>query len=543
MRVIPAVPYDTDSEAERKIFDFLREIDLGSESVALHSLSLSDVHYRLAGEIDFVIVCREGILILEVKGGGVKVVDGVWYFTNRYGQTNRKRRGPFKQAEEAAFRLKRDLSDEGLDLRDHLLAHGVCFPDIRFDQHSTEWPDEIVFDQRFEASPQSFGRYLKGLFRYWRTLKANTEPLSKGLIEDVAGYLRPSFEVLPSISSVLSKLQRRMDKLTEDQCAAVDAAERFPQLICEGGAGTGKTFIAMHVARQLAVENDRVGLVVWNPSLAAFLQSRLTDPRVAVICYKEASKLESNSLDALVVDEGQDLMRREYLAELERILVGGLTEGSWRIFLDPNAQSGLEGNFDRATYESLVAGHHPLVLKRNCRNTQDIVLQTRLISGADMGVAFAGDGPPVEIHYWKDKAGAAKLIEEQLLALQMSGVRPEDITILSPYEMVDSSLAQVSPAVRARIVNLTPEVARNLPLQSTSFSTIRNFKGLENSLVIATDLDRLDNDGDLATFYVAMSRARGRLLMNVAERLRTPLRDLQLKHVSLMTQDTANVQH
>jgi hypothetical protein len=543
MKLIPAVPYDTDSEAEKKIFGYLRETDLGLSAVALHSLSLSDVQYRLAGEIDFIIVSRLGLLILEVKGGGVKVVDGEWHFTNRYGQTNRKRRGPFKQAEDATFRLKTDLEREGIDLRRNLIAHGVCFPDVIFDQHSAEWSDEIIFDQRSEPSARAFTRYLQGLYTYWSKLKGNTEPLSKELLEDIVGYLRPNFEFLPSVSSVLSKLQRSMDKLTEDQCAAVDAAERFPQLICEGGAGTGKTFIALHVARQLTIEFRKVGLVVWNPSLAAFLRSRVTGSRVAVITYEEVMRLDPGAFDALIVDEGQDLMRPEYLAELGRVLKGGISEGRWRFFLDPNAQSALEGNFDRATYEAFSSGHHPLVLKRNCRNTQDIVLQTRLVSGADMGVAFAGDGPPVEFHYWKDPAEAAKLLERQLHSLQMMGVRSEEITILSPNPMAGSCLALMCSAVRSRIIELTPENSADMPLKGTTFSTIRNFKGFENSIIIVTDLNRLESDEDLATFYVAMSRARGRLIIDVAENLRSRLIELQQQNVILLSKDIQHGNH
>jgi hypothetical protein len=39
------------------------------------------------GEIDFLVLAPKlGVFALEVKGGRVRREDGVWYFTNRYGE-------------------------------------------------------------------------------------------------------------------------------------------------------------------------------------------------------------------------------------------------------------------------------------------------------------------------------------------------------------------------------------------------------------------------------------------------------------------------
>jgi hypothetical protein len=74
MQMIPATPhFDTQSRAELVVFDRLKAAfarDDGLRLTAFHSLNLTHHAYKRFGEIDFVIVGRPGILVLEVKGGG-----------------------------------------------------------------------------------------------------------------------------------------------------------------------------------------------------------------------------------------------------------------------------------------------------------------------------------------------------------------------------------------------------------------------------------------------------------------------------------------
>ena len=75
MRMIPNKAYDNDSNAELKVFDRLAQAFSGQEDsecfYALHSLNLTYHEYKRFSEIDFIIVCPDGIYVLEVKGGRV----------------------------------------------------------------------------------------------------------------------------------------------------------------------------------------------------------------------------------------------------------------------------------------------------------------------------------------------------------------------------------------------------------------------------------------------------------------------------------------
>src|SRR5579859_7984996 len=102
----PYVSTDIRSSGEIRMFNLFRTDPETQGWVAIHSLGLARHVKRLYGEIDFVILApKHGIFCLEVKSGRVGREEGVWTFTDRFGQTARKPIGPFMQAREGMFSL------------------------------------------------------------------------------------------------------------------------------------------------------------------------------------------------------------------------------------------------------------------------------------------------------------------------------------------------------------------------------------------------------------------------------------------------------
>ena len=62
------------------------------------------------------------------------------------------------------------------------------------------------------------------------------------------------------------------DVLTEQQSVILDAIRLLPRVEVRGGAGSGKTFLAMEQARRLAQRGQRVALVCYSHGLASYLQ-------------------------------------------------------------------------------------------------------------------------------------------------------------------------------------------------------------------------------------------------------------------------------
>ena len=67
--------------------------------------------------------------------------------------------------------------------------------------------------------------------------------------------------------------------------------------------------------------------------------------------------------------------------------------------------------------------------------------------------------------------------------------------------------------MKKNIAKIDDYSVRSFPIPEISFSEIKNFKGLENEVIIVIDLAKPDNlkENEKVEHYVAMSRARALL--------------------------------
>ena len=110
--MIPSViSPDVKSNAEKHIFKWFQKAPGTEDWIILHSLGVSNHKKVIHGEVDFFALIPEmGIFALEVKGGRVRRQNGIWSFTDKYGHTDTKERGPFDQAWEGIYSLKESIS-------------------------------------------------------------------------------------------------------------------------------------------------------------------------------------------------------------------------------------------------------------------------------------------------------------------------------------------------------------------------------------------------------------------------------------------------
>src|SRR5262245_951546 len=106
MRLIPNVLLRARSNAEAKVFEVLKSVELGDQWLAFHSVNCSEHEYKQWCEMDFLLVGPSGLFVLEVKGGRIGVRDGVWTYTDRYDRSSSSTEGPFVQARTAMHAMK-----------------------------------------------------------------------------------------------------------------------------------------------------------------------------------------------------------------------------------------------------------------------------------------------------------------------------------------------------------------------------------------------------------------------------------------------------
>jgi hypothetical protein len=517
MRMIPDIPHGTHSQAEKRVFDRLRAAFVGENDgvyTAYHSLNLPRHAYKRFAEIDFLICCPLGLYVLEVKGGRVACHQGVWQYTNRYGDITETVEGPFKQAESALHGLLKNLRANLPErvISQFSIGYGVIFPDCEWRVSGSEWDPHTLADVR---SYKDLERWLRMLFRYWRSKDGGNRHPDDDALKALRRYLRPEFEAIIPLHVQAFGAEERIAALTEDQMAMVDVVAANPRVLCSGGAGTGKTFLALELARRWTAESMNVALVCRSPWLMSYLAARFSMPGLTVSLVGSTRtaccRMGLDRFDALIVDEGQDLFDMDSLDQLDSVLKGSLAEGRWCFFHDINNQSGLLTSPDPEAIAYLASLQPARVpLRTNCRNTRIILEKVQTSLGADMGTRGAGEGPKIREQRAASKEVAAHFLANEIAELvDHGGLAPGDVTILSPVRFEESCVVNLPDKIRRGIEILDEYSLKSFPIGKISFAEIGDFKGLENEAIIVVDLPAPDREGkNLATHYVAMSRAR-----------------------------------
>lgn len=559
-KMIPSfISSEVKSGAERKIFGLLRDsLDL-SDYTCLHSLGLSRHSRKRQGEIDFVLIGKGNILCLEVKGGRVTRKDGVWLFKDRYGQENKKAEGPFVQASTAMFSLKNDLEAKFGRDNGYLFGYGIVFPDIEFTTESPEWDASIIYDLRDFNKP--IHKYIEKVTNYWRQktpsiLKNQQLPKS-----EIVNYFRGDFEIATPLWSDITKIEEEITRFTNEQYRALDQMEGNPRLIFTGAAGTGKTLLAVEKARRNFYNRQKTLLLCFNKFLGVRLNNEvsLIDPEgdflLATSIHKYFSKVIEKAglkkqldrqsagkkpqeiyneiipslfitaaekplfekFDYLIIDEGQDLLNENYLLALDYVLKGGLKDGYWSVFLDPGGQAKLFNRFSLEAYNFLKSfGAPEYKLDLNVRNTLQIATQTSIVSGFPAGITRV-EGPKVEYKLCSDETDMAlKTIDLINKLLVEESIPSSAITVLSSRNIGSMSLFSTGVKVPRCMLEMTEDnITKDIP-GKVLYASVQSYKGLENNIIIYTDVDSFSGDFSESVNYVAMTRARVKLyvLMN-----------------------------
>jgi DNA polymerase III delta prime subunit len=555
------------SRGEAQLFDLIRDCPESDDLVCLHSLGIARHQRKDYAEADFVLIGPEGIFCLEVKGGDVERKDGVWR-VGRGGKSYTSVEGPFKQAQSARWGLIRYLDGRlGRSVRKEAsIGWGVAFPDIRFDQRDPEWDQDVVYDVRDRTQP--FTDYIVRLARYFRERadeigRSVPTRLSAVRRDEYVRALRGDFEAVQSLAGLLAESERELVALSPDQHRVLDYAlnESNPRLLCDGPAGSGKTLIALEAARRLAASGRSTLLLCYNDNLAHYLKvdvaktapgvlmatlhgffadtiraaglgDRLRGGDVTVSAetfdklYPELFEsacsilLEEGTLpqfDVIIVDEAQDILTVPFLDCLNLVLTNGFRGGRWLIFHDSGPQSALYGRVDLTLLDTLRSfGAFAVELHENFRNPKEIALEACRIGAIAEPVYRRTIRSPVDYRIVDGPKDQAKRLRALLVELLKNEVSPQSVSILSWRNVNASSVALYPPDVGKPFRRIDEHAAPDP--EAFTYGTISGFKGLENDVVILTDLpDGFDSESVRAALYVGMTRARTKLYAFVGE--------------------------
>jgi hypothetical protein len=535
VRRIPSTVFEFHSSAEQWIFSLLHGVDLGNDWVALHSLNCSEHLYKKWSEVDFLLIGPDGLIVLEVKGGGVSCEAGVWTTRNRHGEGIRLNESPLTQAKTARYSLEKVLKDRFGLLefeRAPSFGFGVIFPDIPWPTSSTEMPRNLVADREQCASSQTFERYLRNLVSHWRDKfgHAPGTSLAKRDRKRLLHALRPDFDVYPPFTLRLGQVKREMQTMTDEQLERMDMIEANQQAIISGGAGTGKTFLLMQCARKEATLGRVVLVVVESDVLAAHLRKLEPNRAVRVESFGNLREKAAPPAEVLFVDEGQDLLTLEHFEVLSTALTGGLAEGRWRWFMDENNQSQLRGDFNEEALELLKDGlgrRRPVLLplRENVRNTKQIIGSVEHWTGAELGrTRMRGHGDPPKIIRANSLEEIADAVATRLEELRDLDVSLEDIGLIAPESIVQGLVAALPSHLRKKCLLLDPTTVRANLENRVVAGCAGAFKGLERPIaVVVESRGNVGSRVGRAELYVASTRANYDLTIITDDPSRFPI--------------------
>ena len=271
--------------AERWVFEALKHGYHTRSWTVFYSYYVTDPKTKKRREIDFVVIIPEyySVICLEVKGGsfGIKK-SGMWYTS---GGASLKE-SPHDKVVADMYVLKNNNSNYfyskssagQLSIGCAVAFRDMATPTPPLQPHLAEsiWASDVRDQKKLVEKLRDIAKGIACSFTRNQTQKRKAEED----LENLKQQLEPRGRPVPKnriFSSDLDTLREKLLVLTNDQLHSLRLVEDNPnqRFAITGAAGTGKTVLAMELARQRYEEKgeekkgEKVALICSNPYLSS----------------------------------------------------------------------------------------------------------------------------------------------------------------------------------------------------------------------------------------------------------------------------------
>lgn len=481
---------------------------------------------KIESECDFLVYDPGfGFLTIEVKGGDrISIENGEWilHYHDREGNpcTRSLGKGPFSQAENSMRYFKKQYEVEYTDSFAGTYGYAVCFPFFKLEEKVEAAAEkEIVIDV---SDQDNLAKRINEIFHYWQSQSGRRVSFPHDQKEKFIRMVNKCISLSAAAGALIPIKERELKKINIIQDSIIDFLTNYNQVQIIGGAGTGKTFMAMKKLRRESYGQRKVLYVCKNRELAEYVSKKMADingctssdymslmykifgneTEDAQKCFDKLYEVKHPEFDAICVDEAQDFSAEEAL--VIRGLLHDDSNSVLYVFLDEN-QNIFNVNFSSA----FAIDTPPYVLKYNIRNTGEIYRYA--VNNTGMGqetVANNLKGVQPELTVCKSRIQVINTISQILNRLILKQcVSCDSIVLLSdkPYE--GTCLPSDMQIGMYRITTDMGDKEKN----TIKFRTIAQFKGLEADIIIFL---KSSGYSDIAPKerekedYVAYTRAR-----------------------------------
>jgi hypothetical protein len=260
------IPHDLDLHdlhvtAEREVVRLLVE-RLPDSWVVVPNVRVKVDHAD--AEIDVVVADpTRGAVLLEIKGGPITVLDGVWYQYDR-----RLKKSPDEQVMKAKHALVSRLRSMKIDLNGIRLVDTVCLPSVRNVPESgvgAALPRGNVID----------GTDLDDPTPAVEALLPDHAPIPLDRFEAFLAALKPTVVLDGREGRASPAALRLLDDATNERLDALRALGDNARVVVTGGPGTGKTWLVLDWTRRAVERGDRTAVICFNRPIANQLAQAL----------------------------------------------------------------------------------------------------------------------------------------------------------------------------------------------------------------------------------------------------------------------------
>lgn len=318
--------------SEKKLYYALKE-QLDEIVEVYYSLSWSKIQngIRKTSEADFLVFDpRHGYLTIEVKGGtGIKIERNNWFLEYGNEEGGRKLdRSPYEQAEESMYYFKDYYKEQYRFPFGGTYGAMVCFPNFIINNPSelSNRPAEVTIDC---SDMDKLSEKIRKAFIFWKRKNRTVANFSIEQKEQFRQLINKRIQISAACGALMEYQKPQFEIINRVQDNFVYFLRNYRRFFVNGGAGTGKTWVALKFVEEYRKANLKVLLTCMNSHLINFFKEKIGDyPNVDIITFQDLlikNKVvdeEENYLnvdlldrvlnvtkkkyDAIVVDEAQD---------------------------------------------------------------------------------------------------------------------------------------------------------------------------------------------------------------------------------------------
>lgn len=504
-------------------------------------------------QIDFLLICKEGAVIVEVKGGIIELMRGFYYY-NHKGVLKEMNRTPFKQAHDYKWALLNNgILNKDLIFVDYLCAFPHSTLDISRDRSQANLSHKL-WNKLKHDSDISFADFCLEVIR---KEKRSNRIMTETELHDVVNMLAPSIEDRYKYS--LTSLREVLDWLHIDNLNILEGLRKNCRILIEGGPGTGKTTMAKaYIKRHSGLKGI---YLCWTGLLASKVRLDLEKERLSSCTVKtfnnyikEITEPEFNieerfskddfrkdlhkalrkdkrlDYDYIIVDEAQDVVDKGVDILLDELLDSGhngLKRGRFLVFYDlEQGYNSINRNLDEII--NRMAEHAACYIldenKRIPTNKLIVEYANRVLSVEHNQVSFESylkvleseNIPGLTISIYKTVRDVKKAIKEhaQLFAQYCGDMSSTTLLIHSDLKYKrdedDDSVFDTIAEMDSVLAPLSEKTIERKSKELLAFTTILKYKGLEdNNIIIVLPYLKIKSSWDnfLFEIYVGMTRA------------------------------------